>query len=130
MREVSVNLLDLVVKSVLEELRVPANHSQIVSDTILFAHQSGKGTHGITRLPIYVKKIKNGSLNTTSCFEFIKDRGVVSLMDADHGFGQVAAQIAIEKALEKAELFGLGAVGVRNSNNFGTVAYFLHKVIE
>lgn len=130
MREVSVETLVIVVKSVLEQLEVPTEHAKIVSDSVLFAHQTGKDTHGITRLPIYVKKIKNGGLNPKSSFSFVNDKGVASVLDANHGFGQVAAHFALERAIEKAKAFGLGAVAVRNSNNFGTAAYFLNSAVQ
>src|SRR5690606_5619229 len=103
---------------------------EIISDSILFAHRTGKGTHGITRLPIYVKKIRNGSLNPKSEFSFLKDSGVDSIMDANHGFGQLAAKYALDKAIEKAATFGAGVVSVKNSNNFGTAAYFLDRAVQ
>jgi L-2-hydroxycarboxylate dehydrogenase (NAD+) len=130
MPEIEISKIDLVVREVLEKVGVSSEHSEIISDTILFAHKTGKGTHGITRLPIYVKKIRNGSLNSKSEFSFLKDAGVVSVMDANHGFGQLAAKYALDKAIDKAATFGVGVVTVRNSNNFGTAAYFLDYAVK
>lgn len=130
MPEIQLHKIETVVNKVLEKVGVSETAIKIISDSILFAHRTGKGTHGITRLPIYVKKIKNKSLNPNSEFSFLKDSGVVSVMDANHGFGQLAAKYALDKAIDKATTFGVGVVAVRNSNNFGTAAYFLNYAVQ
>ncbi len=130
MLEVQLDKIKIVTIKVLEKMNVSAKNAEIISDSILFAHRTGKGTHGITRLPIYVKKIRNGSLNPKSEFSFLKDTGVVAVMDANNGFGQLAAKYALDKAIEKATTFGAGIVSVRNSNNFGTAAYFLDCAVQ
>lgn len=130
MPEIQLNRIKTAVVKTLRKVEVSDTEADIIADSILFAHRTGKGTHGITRLPIYVKKIKNGSLNPFSKFSFIKDSGVVSVMDANHGFGQLAAKHALDKAIDKATSFGVGLTVVRNSNNFGTAAYFLNQATE
>lgn len=130
MPAIPLNKIDLVVKEVLTKMGVCPENTEIISETILFAHRTGKGTHGITRLPIYVKKITNGSLNPANDFTIVKEKGGVTVIDAQNGFGQVAAYLAMEKAIQKAETYGVGVVGVRNSNNFGTAAYFLEMATK
>jgi L-2-hydroxycarboxylate dehydrogenase (NAD+) len=125
MPEIRIDQLKQITLDVLQRVGVSLSDAQIVSDTIVFAHQTGKGTHGISRLPIYIKKIKNGSLNPASKITIIKDKPVVKIWDANNGFGQVVAYRAMNAASEMANQFGVGIVGVRNSNNFGTIAYFL-----
>ena len=39
-------------------------------------------------------------------------------------FGQVAATKAMELAIEKAEQFGVGYVGLRNGSHYGTAGYY------
>jgi L-2-hydroxycarboxylate dehydrogenase (NAD+) len=130
MPQIQLDVIDTVVIQTLTKCRVSVKNAKIISDSILFAHRTGKGTHGISRLPIYVKKINNGSLNPTTEFSVVKDRKVVAVLDAENGFGQLAAHKAVEMAIEKAKEFGVGIVGVRNSNNFGTAAYFLNQAAQ
>lgn len=125
MPEIRIDQLKQITLDVLQCVGVSLLDAQIVSDTIVFAHQTGKGTHGITRLPIYIKKINNGSLDPATKITIIKDKPVVKIWDANNGFGQVVAHRAMNTAIEMAKQFGVGIVGVRNSNNFGTIAYFL-----
>ena len=58
MPEIRIDQLKQITLDVLQRVGVSLSDAQIVSDTIVFAHQTGKGTHGISRLPIYIKKIK------------------------------------------------------------------------
>lgn len=46
------------------------------------------------------------------------------LIDAHDGLGQVAATKAMELAIEKAEQFGVGYVGLRNGSHYGTAGYY------
>jgi LDH2 family malate/lactate/ureidoglycolate dehydrogenase len=45
-------------------------------------------------------------------------------MDGHHGIGQVLTAKAVELGIRRAREHGISAVGVRNSNHFGTAAYF------
>jgi LDH2 family malate/lactate/ureidoglycolate dehydrogenase len=56
--------------------------------------------------------------------ELVTDAGAVALLDARDGVGQVIPARAMQEAIERAGEHGVGAVGVRNSNRFGTSAYF------
>ncbi len=125
--KVSFSEIERISKQVLISCNAPEEHAQIVADSIVYAHRRGKGTHGITRLPIYVDKIKSGFLNPKTPLEKIVDTPGLAIYDANHGFGQVAAWKAIDFAGEKARKNGISAIGVRNSNNFGTAAFFCNK---
>lgn len=97
---------------------------EIILDTILFANRRGNATHGIGRLPLYIRKIKAGHFNPKDETELVMDCGAVALLDAHNGFGQVASHRAMSLAVQKAATLGIGAVGVRNSNNFGMAGYY------
>jgi LDH2 family malate/lactate/ureidoglycolate dehydrogenase len=51
-------------------------------------------------------------------------------MDGDQGLGHFVGYEAMNCAIGKAEKFGIGAVGVHNSNHFGTGAYFVQLAAE
>lgn len=114
----------------MEHEGVPGDQASLISDTILYAHQTGKGTHGANRLMIYINKIRSGHMSAVTELKCLSDKGVVSCFDAAHGFGQVAAADAIKSAVSKAAVYGAGISAVRNSNNFGTLAYFANMAAE
>lgn len=107
-----------------EKLGIDEEDIRIITDTIVFANQRGVATHGIGRLPLYVKKVQSGHLNPKNEIEAVMDYSAIALLDAHNGMGQIAAYKATRMAIEKAKQFGISAVGVRNSNNFGTAGYF------
>lgn len=109
--------------AVLKKCGVPDDHIIIITESIVYAHLRGKGTHGVTRLPIYVNKMQHGLISPTTRLKLIKDSPVITVLDADNGFGQVAAHKGMELCVEKAGKFGIGVVGIRNSNNFGTAGF-------
>lgn len=122
-------LKEIVIKTLLTN-NVSIKDATIIADTITYAHQTGKGSHGISRLPIYIKKIKNGSINPKNELFLEKNNKAIACLDAKNSFGQIAAEYAINLAISKAKKYGVGIVGVKNSNNFGTLAYFLNKAVN
>jgi len=117
-------------KSILTTVEVPDEDADIIVDSILYAHIRGKHTHGIGRMPIYVRKINEGLMNPKTPMTVIADNPATAVYDAENGFGQVAAIRAMDSAIEKAKMYGIGAVGVRNSNNFGTAGFIGEYAVE
>ncbi|MGY6564108.1 MAG: Ldh family oxidoreductase [Halomonadaceae bacterium] len=106
---------------------VPKHQACIIADSITYAHRVEKGTHGLGRLPLYLKKISCGYMSAVTGERLIKDTPVVSILDAENGFGQVAATKAMELCINKARNYGIGMTGVRNSNNFGTASFIAEQ---
>lgn len=127
---ISVVNLRNVCQLLFENLGTSKEDSHILTNSIIFAHTREKHTHGISRIPIYIRKINEGLLNPCTPITVTKDKGVVSLLDANNGFGQVVAIKAIDIAISKARTFGIGIVGVKNSNNFGTAGFIGQHAID
>lgn len=124
MAKVSLKDIDAVTKECLGCVDVSEETIKILLRTIHYANRRGVPTHGVGRLPLYVKKIKAGHFNPRDEIEIVSDFGATAVLDAHSGFGQMAAYKAVEIAIDKAKQFGVAVVGVRNSNNFGTAGYF------
>ena len=84
----------------------------------------GIDSHGIGMLPNYEKYRLKGSLVVNAEVTVVEDRQAVALMDGGHGMGHVAATRAMEMAMEKARVFGVGAVSVRHSNHYGAAGVY------
>ncbi len=97
--------------------------ADIVTDSIIYAHAHGKGTHGAGRLEIYARKISEGLMQAETRLDEISSAPAMALLDAGHGFGQVAAHHAMGRACDMAAVCGIAVVGVRHSNSFGTAAW-------
>ncbi len=98
--------------------------AKIFVDNLIDANLSGVDTHGLTRLSIYLKRIKIGLINPKPLMNFKQTFQISAVLDADNGLGQIAGGKAINKAIEMAKTYGLGAVAVRNSQHFGALGYY------
>ena len=58
-----IDKLRQITMEVLSKVGVPNKDAKVVADSILYANMRGKHTHGIGRLPIYVRKIKKGLMD-------------------------------------------------------------------
>lgn len=124
MARITINSLSDYTKALLLKWGVPSIQADVITNTIVYAHQHEKHTHGITRLPIYKKKIDQGWLTPNTLPVVTTDFAAISVLNCNNGFGQVVAEQAMKLAVEKAALYGIGTVFVSNSNNFGVAGYF------
>ncbi len=103
---------------------VPEDQANIITDTIVYAHQREKHAHGITRMQIYRKKMDEGNMPPDTQVKLITDCPALAVMQCNNGFGQVAAYEGMKLCIKKARQLGIAAVFISDSNNFGVAGYF------
>jgi len=101
-----------------------------VANNLLWSELVGRENFGLLRLPVYLDRVKHGGIKCPCVPSFIECSPTSAILNADAGFGQYAAKLAVEHAIQLAQSTGVGIVGVRNSNFFGTGAYFVHQIAE
>jgi len=109
----------------LKAAAVSNEDAEIIADSLVQADLRGVSSHGILRLPLYLKRVMSGVLNTQPKRKIVRETLATALIDGDHGFGQPAGWQAMHLAMEKAEKCGIGAVGVKNSHHIGAAAYYV-----
>jgi LDH2 family malate/lactate/ureidoglycolate dehydrogenase len=107
-----------------EKTGLPSEELTVLIDTLLDAEMRGIQTHGLLRVKLYYEKLKSGSIRVPSNPEIVTDRQAVGAIDGRHGLGQWIAYQGMREAIRKADLFGIGAVTVRDSQHFGTAGYY------
>ena len=122
--KVSIRSIDQIVTETLKACGADAASLEAVLDTVHYANRCGVPTHGVGRLPLYVKKIQAGNFCPEDRVEVLSDSGATALLDAHNCFGQIAGKKAMDIAIEKAKEYGIAICGVRNSNNFSAAGYF------
>ena len=103
---------------------MPERDARFVADTLVQADAWGHQSHGVLRLGWYLDRIKNGVMKPVTQPEFIVDAGSIAVIDGHDGVGHVITDLATREAIKRAKAHGLGAVGVRMSNHFGTCMYY------
>ncbi len=112
---------------VLETLGVPSADAALVADSLVQADLWGHGSHGMLRLPWYAARLRTGAMTAAADPAVLADTGPLVLLDGRDGVGQVLIERARVLAVERARRHGIGAVGVRNSNHFGTAMYWTRR---
>jgi len=94
------------------------------ADCMVQTNLWGIDSHGVLRLPIYIKRLLSGAMNPTPKITTVKDAGALEVMNGDDGCGYVVGRTAMAKAIAKAEQFSIAAVGAMRSNHFGAAALY------
>jgi LDH2 family malate/lactate/ureidoglycolate dehydrogenase len=110
--------------AVLVAVGVPAGDARLVADSLVTADLWGHQSHGVLRLSWYVNRIRAGVMDPVTAPETVSDSGPLVVVDGHDGVGQVLAAHAAREAARRAREYGVGVVAMRNSNHFGTAAYF------
>jgi L-2-hydroxycarboxylate dehydrogenase (NAD+) len=90
----------------------------------------GKDSHGVMRVPHYMKRLGSGALNPRPTPQIVRGAGALEVMDADNGPGHLAGRDAMLRAISLAEIHNVGVVGVVKSNHFGAAAVFARLAAE
>ena len=99
-------------------------HREVVASALVRADLRGVDSHGVARLEPYVAHLEAGGFNPDPAIE-LTERSESSLaVDADNGPGQPAGKATMERLISMAKQSGVAVGVVKNSNHFGTAAYY------
>lgn len=118
------------VTSIFSTLELPETAASQVADSLVQADLRGVHSHGVTRVPIYVKRLRLGLFNPTPEPSITRTGASTATIDGDNGMGAVMGQLAMTEALDLASETGVGAVGVKSSNHYGIAANYLSNAIQ
>ncbi len=104
---------------------VPEEDAKICADVLLESDRRGIESHGCNRFkPIYLDRIKNGTLLPKTEIEIVKDTPTTVVMDAHNGMGMVASYRMMEMLIEKAKKYGMAGGTIFNSTHYGIAGYW------
>ncbi|MFI0794207.1 Ldh family oxidoreductase [Micromonospora rubida] len=116
---VPVRWLTDAVASVFGALGFSAHAAELVASSLVDADLRGIGSHGVMLLPMYVERIRAGSVSRAERAEVVRDKGAIAVLDAGHALGQLTGDQAMRLAVAKAQTYGVGVVTVRRAFHFG-----------
>jgi LDH2 family malate/lactate/ureidoglycolate dehydrogenase len=126
----SIDTLKNFMRDVLLAVGVPAADADTCTDVIIASDMRGIESHGIGRLKYYYERIKSGQHQVITNFEVIRESPATAVVDGHHGMGMVTASHAMQMAIDKARIYGMGSVAVRNSTHFGIAGYYPLMAIQ
>ncbi|MDB5084579.1 MAG: malate dehydrogenase [Bacilli bacterium] len=109
--------------NVFVSLGLPSGDADVAANSLIRSELEGAGSHGISRLAIYSKRLREGRIASTPKMS-METFGSVIKVDGGNGLGQVVAYHTLQAAMPLAKKYGLAGAFIKNSNHFGTAAYF------
>ena len=98
--------------------------AELVAGSLVQTSLWGIDSHGIARLPHYLKRILAGSIEPKPRIKVHRTGPCTAQLDGGHGHGIVVCHRAMREAIAMAQENGLGAVGVGNSSHCGAIGLY------
>ncbi len=111
-------------RALFEATGVPREDAQLVVDVHIDSDLRGEESHGVRMFEVHLARIRAGSVRPKPKVTVLRDNAAIALFDAHQSLGQVVAARAMLLAIQKAEAFGVGIVGVRNANSYTSAKYY------
>jgi LDH2 family malate/lactate/ureidoglycolate dehydrogenase/predicted dehydrogenase len=103
---------------------VPEESAEAAAEALIHGDLTGMSSHGVTNLGrLYLPLLDSGRVDPKATPDIVADRGAAVLLDANRSLGLWSASHAMDLAVERARLHGIGLVSVRNGTHFGCAGY-------
>jgi LDH2 family malate/lactate/ureidoglycolate dehydrogenase len=109
---------------------VAPENAATVAKCLVAADLRGVDTHGINRVPSYMERVRQGVLNSAVTPTLTQITPVVTQVDANNGFGFLAADAGMAACIESAKTYGIGMASIKHSNHFGMSAWVVQKALD
>jgi len=107
---------------------IRADEAATTAEALVSADARGKHSHGLLRLPRFVRGIEHGNVDPDGEIEVVRDGGAAARMSGGSRLGPVVAWEATGEAIARADEYGVGAVGVHDGNHLGMLGYYTDQV--
>lgn len=111
-------------------LGVADEDAAVCLDVFLQAELMGEESHGLRLFLHVLGRLRAGGDRADTRVDIVTDRGAMAVLEANRSLGQVVAAQAMRMAMDKAADFGIGFVGVRNSNSYTSAKYYPLLAVE
>src|SRR6195256_5173815 len=92
-----------------------------ISTCLTPANLTGPDSHGVIRVPVYIRWKKMGSVVPDQTVELVVDTPSLAVIDGKFGYGQTVTPQAVKIGIAKCKKVGLSAVALRNAGHIGRV---------
>lgn len=114
----------------LQAMKMPAPAAEITAGLMVRTDLRGVDSHGIGMLPRYHEHWQQGYVSMDAEPTVVQDDAAIALYDGGKGLGHYVSTRAMRRCLEKARLYGVAVVTVRNSNHYGAAANYAMMALE
>lgn len=112
------------VAAMFTKVGIRSQDAVLVAEDLVAADVEGVASHGVALVPMYVDRIRSGSVSRESAGRIVSDRDGAIVIDAQDVLGQLTARQAVGLATERAKIHGLAAVSVRDAFHIGAAGRY------
>jgi uncharacterized oxidoreductase len=113
------------VGDVFEGAGVPAPIAERVACSLVEANLTGHDSHGVIRVPAYVRAVQSGRVQPEGEIAVVQERPTTAMLDCGFNFGQVGAERGMHLAVRKARQNDLAMVVLRRCNHIGRLGEYV-----
>src|SRR6266516_2911914 len=78
---------------------LPEDDAQAFAGLMVEADLRGSDTHGVIRLPLYLRRLRAGGINARPHIRIVEERPATALVDGDNGLGHLVMRFATMTAI-------------------------------
>ena len=96
-------------------------NAEAVASTVTNAERDGSVSHGLFRIPGYIKALKSNKVDGSAVPEITEITPVILRCDAQNGFAPLAHKYGIEKLINAANAFGIAGLSIQRCHHFAAL---------
>jgi len=112
------------IAEVLIALGVPVGAAETEASVMVEADLQGVPSHGVRMLPGLLQAIRDGRVKASPQIRLLRQFGATCLLDGDNGPGRSVASRAMDEALERAQVSGVGVCLAIHTSHWGRAHYY------
>jgi delta1-piperideine-2-carboxylate reductase len=105
-------------------------NADAVAKTVTNAERDGSISHGLFRIPGYIKALESKKVDGSAKPEIEEVTPVILRCDAKNGFAPLAHQYGIKKLIEAAQKFGIAGLAIQRCHHFAALWPEVEQISE
>jgi LDH2 family malate/lactate/ureidoglycolate dehydrogenase len=101
----------------------------LLATTLVHADLRGIHSHGVLRVPDYVKKLTADGVDPRGRPSIVRETGGTLVVDGGNAMGQIAMAFAMDEAIARAGTLGIGIAAVGHSNHCGAMDFWAMRAL-
>jgi LDH2 family malate/lactate/ureidoglycolate dehydrogenase len=128
-KRISFEVLKTSVASIFQACGMTVDAAELLADSLAVADLRGIHSHGVLRVPDYVKKLTREGVDPKGKPTIVSDYGAATVIDGGNTMGQISAAFAMQYAIERARMTHVAIAVVHGSNHCGAMDYFARMAL-
>jgi len=122
--------LRAITQRILMAVGTPPPIATNVANVLVNANLAGHDSHGVLRIPAYLRLISEGRVDPTAEPKVIQETANTLVLDSQKGFGHHAAYQGMTMAIEKARQAQVCCVSFRNTTHIGRLGEYAEMAAQ